>query len=73
LQTKGDTDFKTIVDGVWFDIQACQELIQRREKVLERACHMDDEFSKREKAYKVQVACLLSNFQSDHSNLTCML
>ena len=45
--------------------QACQELIQRREKVLERACYMDDEFSKREKAYKVQVrqvVLLLSSF-----------
>ena len=39
-----------------FNTQACQELIQRRERVLERACHMDDEFSKREKAYKVQVS-----------------
>ena len=35
--------------------QVCQELSQKREAVLERACSMDDEFSKRERAYKTQV------------------
>jgi hypothetical protein len=35
--------------------QALRDLMARRQQIAEQACHMDEEFAKREKAYKQQV------------------
>lgn len=47
--------------------QATQELLSKRNKVVERLCKVDDEFAIREKAYKDQVLLPILCDQSDGS------
>eukprot|EP00960_Hanusia_phi_P077826 768745-Hanusia_phi.AAC.8 len=47
--------------------QATQELLAKRNKVVERLCKVDDEFAIREKAYKDQVSSLTSQLKKERS------